>query len=216
MGHEPPRRSRTLQKTQERQDMRAAKLRTEEKWTEERIMALKREEVLEMWGSCPAVEMAELCGEYRGLTPNAGDEQRQKVTAALMYEGPLGYWLGKSYCPLSHTRGDGYNRYRQTDGTIRRFMRFATEMGTSLIDGKPALMMYYGAYKPTFAYRIGYMPEGSENTLVDEIRKLADGVYLGVGTSRKRDGTRTEPGHFALMGPVGQWIGADDYGDELK
>lgn len=197
--------------------MAAPKLKTEAEWTEERIMSLNRDGVIEMWRESPAVEMAELCGEYKGLVPNAGDVERQKSTASVMYNDAfLGHWLGKSYYPLSHKRGDGYNRYRQADGTIRRFMRFATEMGTSRVDGKPALMMYYGAYRPTYAYRMNYMPETMENTLVDEIRKLEDGVYLGVGTIDMPDGTRTEPGHFVLMGPVGHWVGVDDYKDELK
>jgi|TARA_Y100000310_G_scaffold279711_2_gene298998 hypothetical protein len=199
----------------------AAEVEGNEEWSERKILALTSEEVLKMWGECPAVEMAELCGEYKGLVPNAGDEKAQRRTAAVMYDSPLGYWLGKSFCPLSHSRGDGYNRYRQPDGTVNRFMRFATEMGTSLIDGRPALMMYYGAYLPTFAYRSRLkgplsLPEGSESTLTDEIRKLADGVYLGVGTVEMPDGTRSQPGHFVLMGPAGQWIGADDLRDELK
>ena len=111
-------------------------LETREGWTEERIMSLNREQVLDLWGNAPAVEMAELCGEYKGLVPNSGDKERQKATAAVMYNDAfLGHWLGKAYCPLSHSRGDGYNRYRQADGTIRRFMRFATEMGVSRVDG---------------------------------------------------------------------------------
>jgi hypothetical protein len=89
-------------------------------------------------------------------------------------------------------------------------MRFATEMGTSLIDGKPALLMYYGAYRHRF------VPAGQDNTLVDEIRKLADGVYLGVGTALKEDGTRTPPGHFVLVGPVADWQGADPGNEEPK
>jgi len=191
--------------------MAATKLKTEETWTEEKIMSLTREEVLELWGQAPAVEMAELCGEYNGLIPNAGDEKAQKATAGVMYneKSATGYWLGKAYSPLSHTKGDGYNRYRRPDGTIHRFMRFGTEMGTSLIDGKPALMMYYGAYQLKLL-------QGRENTLVDEIRKLTDGVYLGVGTSALPDGKRSQPGHFVLVGPVGQWIGVDDYREELK
>ena len=191
--------------------MAVPKLKGEEEWTEEKIMSLTREEVLDLWGQAPAVEMAELCGEYKGLIPNAGDEERQKATAKVMYNenSVTGYWLGKAYSPLSHTKGDGYNRYRRADGTIHRFMRFGTEMGTSLIDGKPALMMYYGAYQLKLL-------QGRENTLVDEIRKLADGFYLGVGTSKLPDGKRSQPGHFVLMGPVGQWVGVDDYREELK
>lgn len=59
-------------------------------------------------------------------------------------------------------------------------------------------------------------PEGMENTLIDEIRKLTDGVYLGVDTAGLADCKRSEPGHFVLMGSVGQWVGVDDYRDELK
>ncbi|MEE8397973.1 MAG: hypothetical protein V3S89_03130, partial [Desulfobacterales bacterium] len=160
---------------------------------------------------CPAVEMAELCGEYKGLIPNAGDEEAQKASAKHMYneDGPLGYWLGKAYSPLSHSKGDGCNRWRRPGGNVERYMRFSTEMGTSLIDGKPALMMYYGAYRHRF------VAEGTENKLVDEIRKLADGIYLGVGTSEMPDGTRTPPGHFALVGPDEKWLGVDDFSEEL-
>lgn len=191
--------------------MAVAKIETEENWTEEKVMALTRDEVLELWGECPAVEMAELCGEYKGVIPNAGNEEAQKATAKTMYneDGPLGYWLGKAYSPLSHSKGDGYNRWRRPGGKVDRYMRFSTEMGTSLIDGKPALMMYYGAYRHRF------IPEGKKNALVDEIRKLADGIYLGVGTSEMPDGSRTPPGHFALIGPDEKWHGVDDFSEEL-
>lgn len=191
--------------------MATAKPRAQDTWTEEKIMSLTRDEVLELWSKCPAVEMAELNGEYKGLIPNAGNEEARKNTAKVMYneEGPLGYWLGKAYMPLSHTRGDGYNRWRRPGGSVDRYMRFATEVGNSLIDGKLALLMHYGAYRHRF------VPEGQENTLVDEIRKLADGVYLGVGTTRTEDGGRSAPGHFVLMGPEGKYVCADDATAEL-
>jgi len=183
-----------------------------EKWTVEKLMKLTREEVLELWGQCPAADMAELDGEYTGLIPNGDNEEIIKRTAAVMYneEGPLGYWLGKAYKSLGATIGDGYNSWRRPGGKVERYMRFATEMGTSLIDGKPSLMMYYGAYRHRF------VPEDKENTLTDEIRKLDDGLYLGVGTSQMPDGTRTLPGHFALAGPVGPWVGPDTGNAELK
>ncbi len=191
--------------------MTVEQLTKEEIWTEEKVMALTRAEVLELWGKCPAMEMAELNGEYKGLIPNAGNEEAQKATAKTMYneDGPMGYWLGKAYMPLSHTKGDGYNCWRRPGGTVDRYMRFSTETGTSLVDGKPALMMYYGTYRHRF------VPQGQENTLVDEIRKLADGVYLGVGTAKMKDGKRSAPGHFALIGPTGKYFRADDVTAEL-
>ncbi len=181
-------------------------------WTEEKIMALTRDEVIELWRKCPAVDMDELDGEYKGLIPNAGNEAAQKATAAVMYDEDsfTGYWLGKAFKPLGPTSGDGYNRYRRPGGKIERYMRFATKMGTSLIDGKPSLMMYYGTY------HLRLLPKGVENTLTDEIRKLADGVYLGMGTTKKPNGERSMPGHFVLMGPVGEWVGVDPGNEELE
>ncbi len=179
--------------------------RTQE-WTAEKVMELTREEVLELWGQCPAADVTELVGEFTGLIPNAGDEEKQRRAAEVMYneDSPIGYWLGKAYTPLNKTRGDGYNHWRRPGGKVERNMRFATEMGTSLIDAKPSLMMYYGAYRHI------HVPEGRENTLIDEIRKLTDGIYLGVGTATLPDGSRTQPGHFVLVGPIGRWVGVDD------
>lgn len=179
-----------------------------EKWTIEKVMELNREQVIELWKECPAVDMAELDGEYTGWVPNAGDEEAQQRTAAFMFDETSirGYWLGKAYQPLSATKGDGYNHWRRSGDKIERNLRFGTEMGISQIDGKPALMMYYGAYDN----------RGGERDLVDEIRKLADGFYLGMGAATKPDGERTPPGHFALTGPIGQWVGVDDPKAELK
>ncbi len=184
----------------------------EKKWTRENVMELSREEIFELWKRCPAAKMTELVGEFDGLIPNAGDEERKKLTDEFMYNenSRTGYWLGKAFWPLSKTKGDGYNRYRRTGGKIEYYMRFATEMGTSLIDGKPSLLMHYGAY------RLRWIPAGQENTLIDEIRKLADGIYLGMGTVKMPDGSRSEPGHFVLVGPVGEYRRADNPTEELK
>ena len=81
-------------------------------------------------------------------------------------------------------------------------------MGTSVIDGKPSLLMYYGAYA-----RAEQRDEPS--TLVDEIRKLSDGIFLGMGTVANDDGTRSDPGHFVMAGPVAPWVGVDDPTAEL-
>lgn len=176
-----------------------------EVWTRERVLGLSREELIALWSEAPAVDMAELDGEYEGLVPNAGDPEEQARINEVMYNenSAIGYWLGKAYTPLSETSGDGYNRWRRAGGKVERNIRFATEMGPSLIDGKPALLMYYGAY---------VRADGSQprSTLVDEIRKLADGVYLGMGTVETEDGDRSRPGHFAMVGPVGEWVGVDD------
>lgn len=169
---------------------------TENEWTLARVLALGRDEVFELWKQCPAATLEELNGHYMGLIPNADDPVREKATNNFMYNenSARGYWCGKAYKATSATKGEGYNRWRFPGGKIVRNGRFATEMGTSLIDGKPALMMYYQAFNP-------------QTTLTDEIRKLAHDVYLGMGTTELANGERSEPGHFALYGPTDEWVG---------
>lgn len=167
-------------------------------WTMERLLALDHEGTVALWKTLPAADLAELNGHYQGIVSNAGDHQRQARTSGFMYDenSPRGYWLGKAYRPLTETEGEGYNRWRFADRTIVRNGRFATRMGPSLIDGQPSYLMDYGAFNDT--------------TLVDEIRRLDEGVYLGVGTTATEDGGRSAPGHFALVGPTDEWVGAEE------
>lgn len=167
-------------------------------WAMERLLALDHDSTVALWKTLPAADMAELGGHYQGVVPNAGNPERQASTSDFMYneDSPRGYWLGKAYRPLTESEGEGYNRWRFADRTIVRNGRFATRMGPSLIDGKPSYIMDYGAFNDT--------------TLVDEIRKLDEGVYLGVGTTATDDGGRSAPGHFALVGPTDEWVGAEE------
>ena len=167
-------------------------------WTMEQLLALDRVAVLTLWKTLSAVPMAELNGHYQGIVPNGGDATRQASTADFMYNesSERGYWLGKAYKPLTATTGEGYNRWRFPGGKVVRNLRFGTEMGTSLIDGKPAFLMHYSDFNDT--------------TLIDELRKLDDNVYLGMGTTETKDGKRSAPGHFALVGPTDEWVGAEE------
>lgn len=169
-------------------------------WSMEKILKLNRAQLFDIWKKLPAVSMREMNGHYTGLVPNAGKPSEQAQTTSFMYneDSVRGYWLGKAYKAHSDTKGEGYNRWRFPEGKVVRNLRFGTEMGTSLIDGKPSLMMYYGAFNP-------------ESDLVDEIRKLDEYVYIGVGTREAADGKRTDPvgGIFMLLGPTDEWVGVD-------
>jgi hypothetical protein len=182
----------------------------EKKWTRENIMELNHDQIFELWKKCPAVSMEELVGEYDGLVPNAGNPEAKKAIDIAMYseDKPSGFWLGKALWPLSKTHGDGYNRYRYS-GRLENRVRFATCIGKSLIDGKPAFMMNYGAYHARGT------PPGYVSDLVDEVRKLDDGIYVAMATRCMPNGVRTEPGHFVLVGPVGWYRGADNPTEEL-
>ena len=162
----------------------------------EQLLAMGGQEIIETWGALPAASLDELQGHFMGLVPNGDDPKRQAETGGRMYNenSVKGFWLGKAYRKTGDNEGEGYNRHRLPGGRIVHSNRFTTEIGPSLIDGKPSLLMYYGAFnkaRPSF---------------VDEIRKLDDYIYLGVGSVLSEEGKRNL-GHFALTGPTDEWVG---------
>jgi len=167
-------------------------------WSVEKLLALNHDEVLALWETLDPPVLTELDGHYMGLVPNGGDAEAQAGLKVFMYNenSSRGYWLGKAYKATSATAGEGYNRWRFPGGKVVRNLRFGTKMGTSLIDGRPALMMYYGDF--------------NDSTLTDEIRKLDEYIFLGMGTTLLENGERSAPGHFILTGPTDDWVGVDN------
>ncbi len=176
------------------------------KWTIRQLVYLTFPEFWALWKTLPAPDFYELNGEYSGYCPDGKNLEIRKRTVNQMFTESLnlGYWLGKAMKPVAAGKGEGYNVYRQPGEWINRFLRFGTAMGNSLIDGKPAYMLYYGHFKTG----------AGKNELTDEVRKLEDGIYLGVGTVKAPDGGRSIPGPFVLAGPVRPWQGVEDDDDE--
>ena len=189
---------------------------TEERWSVDQIMhEMSREAAFELWMTLSAPTLNEIHGEYTGYVHDGGDRTVREAKTKFFYDSPCGFWLGKAYKPGSGGKGEGYNFFRNVDGTVRRYRRFATEIGPSSLDGRPSLIMYYRAFD-NYA---------GEMDLVDDIRRVADGVYLCVytgtegvpGFSTKKPGqARSEPELFALTGPVGPWVGVDDPQREMR
>ncbi|MET7333472.1 hypothetical protein [Nonomuraea sp. NPDC005650] len=174
----------------------------------QQLLATTQSELFRMWTSSPAPDQGELDGEYAGFLPIHGlaDDMVQALVRSMYQERSRnGYWIGKAY-----SADEGYNVFRTAtdDGyAFPRAGRFTTRIGTSLIDGRPALLMDYTAFNNG----------PGRSGLVDEIRRLSPGLYLGAATHPKPDGTRTEAnGCFLLNGPIGPWQGADDPARELR
>ena len=176
------------------------------KWTIPQLVVLKRDEFISLWKSLPAPDFYEMNGEYSGYCIDGGDLEIRKRTAESMFNETsfLGYWLGKAFKPTGENKGEGYNFSRRPGGWINRFLRFGTGMGASLIDGKPAYMVYYAQFNNS----------SGKNDLTDEVRKLQDGIYLAISTTKLANGKRSEPGPFFITGPIGPWLGVDD--EELE
>ncbi len=186
--------------------------RVAQHYTVEQLMReFSREEVLDIWKTLPAPEPEELDGEYAGHVHDGGDLELRKLRNAFFYdeESDLGSWVGKAYAPKADGMGEGYNSWRRPGGIVNRYLRFATEIGPSHLDGRPSLIMHYARFD-------NY--SGSMD-LIDEIRRLDVGAYLGIYTATeavpgfsiiKPGNTRSEPDLFGLTGPIGPWVGVDD------
>ena len=163
-------------------------------WSLEKILALTPAEVLELWRGLPAPPMQEMNGHYMGLRPDTG--AGGLFPNAKLFDEKKGYWLGKAFRPVTDTVGEGYNRMRLPGSKVKRVGRMRTRIDKSLVDGKPAFILDYAAIN-------------KKSTLMDELRKLDDSIYLGVGTMAEKDGKRTAPDMFILIGPTDEWVGAD-------
>jgi hypothetical protein len=166
------------------------------KWTLEKILALNGEEAIALWRTLPAPTIEEMDGHYMGLGCNGDDPARQAGFVKSMFteSSRLGHWLGKAFHTTGPNAGEGYNRWRYPGGKIVHNQRMLTSIAPSIIDGNPGFRLDYPAVNP-------------KSTLIDELRRLDDGVYIGVATTASKDGGRTKPGAFLLVGPTDRWVG---------
>jgi len=165
------------------------------RWTLEQVLAMNHNSIMALWKTLPPPTMAEMNGHLMGLVPNFGDDKQQTSSNNYMFDenSVRGYWLGKTFKQIGPNKGEGYNLWRLPHGVIKRNLQVATEIGPSLIDGKPAFLINYGVYN-------------KGNMLVDEMRKLDDYLFLGAATN-VTDGKRNtdNPSHFVLTGPTEEW-----------
>ena len=139
---------------------------------------------------CPTMD--EMDGEFRG------QQLRQPgpistLVSVLFTHNPLmfGKWQSKSFRPTAPDSGRGYN-------TLRNFGRetiqgpMVTLIAPSRFDDKPAYQLVYRAFHSV----CGFVH------MVDEVRRVDEGRYLGIGTVGFTDAQRRIPLPFMLSGPV--------------
>jgi hypothetical protein len=109
---------------------------------------------------------------------------------------PFKSWLSKGFRPVSESEGRGYNSFRMLGRTVRQFpMR--TLIAPSRFDGRPSYTLVYRAYRST----CGVM------NMVDELRRVDQSLYLGIGTWGYSDKQRRVPLPFALRVTGRPYIG---------
>jgi len=138
--------------------------------TAEAVKKLSVEELLSLFETLEAPSIAEMNGEYA-----ASLLRQPSVLAAVSgwasVVNPLMPWLCKSFRPVDAETGRGHNTFKRLGRVIQLFP-MQTVIAPSRYDGKPAYTLVYRAYHSLCG----------DINMVDEVRRLGDGLYLGIGT----------------------------------
>ncbi|HVF76528.1 MAG TPA: hypothetical protein VM938_15940 [Acidimicrobiales bacterium] len=173
-----------------------------------RLVATPQPDLVELFRSLEPPSLSEADGEFAGYLPVRGLSDDKLAVVDAMYSGelPAGLWLGKAFIGTTDARSEGYNMWRTPEGAVKRSLRFTTFVGESAIDGKPSLVMNY----------CDFANEAAAIGLVDEVRKVEDGVYIGAGLTAEEREAGVVSGCFLLAGPVHPSTVVDDPDAERK
>jgi hypothetical protein len=170
-------------------------------WTVEDLKALKQNELMELYLTLPCPSMQEMEGEFRGHLLDTGKFwliKKPLAYFALNSSLNKGKWLGKGFTMTTEGEGHGYNSY-QRFGKISHVFPMKTKIGKSIFDGKDDFELDYTAY---------HSGAGFVN-MIDEVRKVNDDLYLGIGTWGYFKRQRRIPFFFSLSGPRAPYAGID-------
>lgn len=155
-------------------------------------------DILDYFYSLSAPKADEMNGEYSATLLDQGNAIYNQINQVLTSQNPiLGAWKGKALC-CKHGKGHGYNIFQKGD-RVKRLFRMDLAMAPSRYDGQPMLQLDYQPY----ASLLGKIH------MVDEIRKISEGQYLGIGTWGFSPKQRMLPLPFLLEGPTYRFIGPD-------
>jgi len=190
----------------------------------EDLMKLKRGQLMELFYQLDAPAMNEMQGEYRAALLDSGYVINSFLAWFYLYF-TWGTWQHKAFEPLGERHGHGYNTFITTQSTLyenyfvatlmkiasiirslfrlnspqrlARVMLNKTSMVSSVFDGKPSFQLSYRDYNTFYT-----------NTMTNEVRKVNDTLYLGIGRLTITLG-KFNPMPFVLMGPPDPWFGPD-------
>jgi len=193
-------------------------------YTYEDLMKLRRPQLMELFSGLEAPAMTEMHGEYRAALLDSGHVINSFLAWLYLYF-TWGTWQHKAFEPLDDRHGHGYNTFITTQPRLfencfvavfmkivhivrslfrssspqrmARIMLNKTSMVTSVFDGRPAFQLSYRDYNTFYT-----------STMTDEVRKVNDRLYLGIGRLTITLG-KMNPMPFVLMGPPDPWAGPD-------
>lgn len=152
-------------------------------------------ELLSLFSDLPSPEISEMDGDY-DATLLKQHNTAADINGFFAVGLPFSPWLSKGFRPVSDTEGRGYNSFRQFGKVVQRYPML-TKIAPSRYDGRPAYTLIYRAYRSTC---------GAIN-MVDEVRRIDDGLYLAIGTWGFTKRQRQIPLPFALRATDRPYIG---------
>lgn len=133
------------------------------------IQRLSTAELVALFKTLSAPAITDLHGEYAASM--LAQPNRLSTLAGQALSNPLMPWQCKAFRPVDATSGRGYNTFLLAGKLIQRYPMY-TLIAPSRYDGQPAYQL---------VYRYFHSLCGAIN-MVDEIRQLDSGIYLGIGT----------------------------------
>lgn len=152
-------------------------------------------ELLQLFARLEAPAISEMNGEY-AASLLAQPSWQATTLGQMALNNPMGSWLCKAFRPLDANSGRGYNSFRQRGKVVQRYP-MQTLIAASRFDGRAAYQLVYRHFHSLC---------GAIN-MVDEVRRLAPGLYLGIGTWGFTRGQRHIPYPFLLEGPQATYRG---------
>lgn len=144
------------------------------------LASMPHAQLVELFTTLTAPTMAEMSGEYDGTALRQPNRFRSAI-ATVKVRNPMYRWMAKGFRQLDEVSGRGYNVHRWAlGGRLVYRDPMTTRIATSRIDGRPAFQLDYRTFDTV---------NGLVN-LVDDVRRVAPGLYLGFGmlgfTERQR------------------------------
>lgn len=164
-------------------------------WTKEEVLRATPQALRALFAQLPAPAVDEMQGEYAARLlaqgswlAGAGDR--------LLLRNPYRCWLCKAFRPTDADAGRGYNTFLK-GGRVVQAYPMATRLAPSRFDGRPAYTLVYRHFHSACA----------SVHMVDELRRVAPGLYLGMGTWGFSAAQRRIAWPFLLEGPVAPYRG---------
>lgn len=152
-------------------------------------------ELLQLFSTLEAPAVSEMNGEYAACLLAQPNWLATRI-GQMALSNPMGSWLCKAFRPLDANSGRGYNSFRQRGKVVQRYP-MQTMIAPSRFDSRPAYQLVYRHFHSLCG----------DINMVDEVRRVAPGLYLGIGTWGFTRAQRHISYPFLLEGPQAAYRG---------